>query len=289
LSLTQKLGKRGRFAKISCPGDISRTDITPHDSMGKKPFLTILTASLNNGSTIKQTLESIRMQSFNNLEHIVIDGGSLDETLEILTKYTTTYNLTWISEPDQGIADALNKGLRKASGQYILVIHADDQLLTPNILKSTFPLLRSERFDMYSFPVFLDHPIRGKKLIKPIRLLWWHHFKTIFLHQGSFVHRRVFNRIGGFRKEFSIALDYDFFYRALMSRCKVKFNTMPVALMGGMGISSNHNMLIARLQEEIRVHDLNEKNPFWRLAQLLFRSFYFPYKTQFLPKLKKHF
>lgn len=252
------------------------------------PFFTILTASFNNGFTIRKTLASVKNQSFQNLEHIVIDGGSHDETLNVLKEFENTYNLTWISGPDSGIADALNKGLRLARGRYILVIQADDQLLAPDILEKVYPLLKHELFDIHSFPVILDHPVNGKVLLNPIRVLWWHHFKTIFLHQGTFVHRRVYDRIGGFREEFPIALDYDFFYRALMCRATVNFEKHPIALMGGAGISSNQDLLIMRLWEEVRVQDLNESNPFWQLAQIIFRTLYFPYKTRFLPRIRSH-
>lgn len=256
--------------------------------MTKSPFLSIITASLNNDASIKKTIESVKNQSFQALEHIVIDGGSYDNTLDILEGFNGTYNLAWISEPDNGIADALNKGLKKARGRYILVIHADDHLLSPKILEIVYPLLKPERFDIHSFPVIQNIPPSGKVLRKPIPLLWWYHFKTIFPHQGCFVHKRVYDCIGGYQKEFSIALDYDFFYRVLSTRPSVKLEKRPVALMGGKGISSNQDFLIQRLQEEVQVQNLNENNRLWRLAQLLFRILYFPYKTSFLPKLQSH-
>ncbi len=118
-----------------------------------------------------------------------------------------------------------------------------------------------------------------------MRVVWWYHFKTIFLHQGTFVHKRVFDRIGGFREQFSIALDYDFFYRALCSGATVKFGIQPVATMGGTGVSSNSAMLAKRLGEENLVQRMNEKRLFWRMAQLLFQFLYFPYKTRLAQKL----
>jgi len=252
------------------------------------PFITILTASLNSATSIRETIESIRNQSFQNLEHIIIDGGSRDETPMILRESENTYNLKWISEPDHGISGALNKGLHLARGRYILVLHADDQLLTPHILEIIYLKLKSERFDIFSFPVILEHAVHGRMLFNPIRIIWWYHFKTIFPHQGCFVHRRVFDRIGGFRKEFSMAMDYDFFYRILSRRASIKIEKQPIALMGGMGISNDQTLLVTRLKEEARVQDLHEKNPYWRLAQLFFRMLYFPYKTRFLPKFKTH-
>ena len=255
--------------------------------MSKSPFITILTAALNSGSTIKKTLESVRDQTFQDMEHIVIDGGSCDETRDILKAFESSYNLTWISEPDHGISDALNKGLRLSSGRYIIVIQADDQLLNLGILEKVFSYLRKEQIDIMGFPVVLDDPVRGNVLRKPIRLLWWNRFKFIFSHQGCFVHRRVFDRIGGFREEFKINLDYDFFYRALNHKSTVRFGGFPIALMGGYGIGSVSEFTLERLREERFVQELNERNPVWKIAQLVFRMVYMPYKTYLLPKLKK--
>jgi glycosyltransferase involved in cell wall biosynthesis len=253
--------------------------------MSNNPFFTILTASFNNEPTIKQTVQSILSQTFQNLEHIVIDGGSTDGTIDILKKMEHSYNMSWISEPDQGIAEALNKGLRKAQGQFIIVIQADDRFLNPNILEQVFQLLDNEKTDIISFPVILDHPVKGKVLRKPIRSLWWNHFKFIFLHQGCFVNRNVFERIGNFREEFKIAFDYDFLYRALKNKCSVRFEKLPVALMGGEGVGSNPDYIVKRLKEEKLVQRLNEQNTFWRMAQYVFTLFYMPYKTKLLLKI----
>jgi glycosyltransferase involved in cell wall biosynthesis len=252
--------------------------------MKNSPLFSVLTASLNNGLTIERTLESVKNQSFQDFEHIVIDGGSRDETLDIFKEYENTYNLQWISEPDHGISDALNKGLRISSGRYIIVIQADDQLLHPNILDNVFSQLKSEKFDIISFPVILGHPDRGKVLSKPIQHLWWNHFKFIFRHQGCFVHKRIFDQIGIFRNEFRISLDYDFFYRALARNCSVKFGKIPVALMGGEGIGSNPEFILKRLKEERLVQVLNEKNISWRLLQFVFHMLYLPYKIHFFSK-----
>ena len=256
---------------------------TAFQNMKNSPFFSVLTASLNNGFTIEGTLESVKNQSFQNFEHIVIDGDSRDETLDILKKYKNAYNLTWISEPDLGISDALNKGLGLSYGRYIIVIQADDQLLHPNILDNVFLQLKSEKFDIISFPIILNHPAKGKTFSKPIQHLWWNHFKFVFPHQGCFVHRRVFDQIGMFRNEFKICLDYDFFYRVLARNCSVKFGKFPVALTGGEGVSTNTEFILKRLKEERLVHILNEKNVLWKIAQSIFHTLYVPYKRLTLP------
>lgn len=246
--------------------------------MLKSPFFTILTASLNNCETIKKTLESIKSQSFKNFEHIVIDGGSEDATVDVLKAAETTYNLIWISEPDQGIADALNKGVRKSKGQYVIVIQADDRFLNPAVLERVYPLLNKQKIDILCFPVILEHPIRGQVLRKPIKWLWWNHFKFIFPHQGCFVNQEVFRQVGGFRKEFRINMDYDFFYRALQEKLVVKFEKSPIVVMGGKGVGTNPESMDTRLQEERLVQRLNEKNTLWRFAQQIFARLYLPYK-----------
>jgi glycosyltransferase involved in cell wall biosynthesis len=251
------------------------------------PFFTIITASFSNASTIKQTIESIKNQTFHSFEHIVIDGGSVDGTIDILEDYKSTYNLYFISEPDEGISNALNKGLGLAKGNYILVLHADDCLLSPEVLGYVYKLIKNQKYDIYSFPVLKEYPDRRIFIYRPIRIMWWHHFKTIFPHQGSFVHQRTYRLLGGYREHLSITMDYDFFYRALQSRCSVKFEKQPIARMGGGGISSSAGFLAERLREEMEVQKINEKNRVWRLAQYFFWILYFPYKTQVAACFKK--
>jgi glycosyltransferase involved in cell wall biosynthesis len=247
-------------------------------------FYTILTAALNNGDSISSTIFSIREQEFKGFEHIVIDGGSTDGTSDILERYKKSSELKYISEPDAGIADALNKGLKIAQGKYILVLHADDRLIHPKILGNVHALLKREAFDIHSFPVFINDPGGKTRAFKPFPLRWWHHFKTIVPHQGAFVHRRVYERIGMYRNDFSIAMDYDFFYRAFKAKCSVSFQKDFVAIMDGTGISNDRALLKKRLDEEALVYKTNEENPMWRIAQTLFRLLYVPYKTKYLPK-----
>lgn len=253
--------------------------------MNRSPYISILSATLNNIDTIERALESVRRQCFKSFEHVVVDGGSRDGTLEVIGQYENKYNLKWISGPDRGIAHALNKGLRLARGRYILVIHGDDRILEHNTLEIVYQKLKEENSDIYSFPVLKEHPEVVIRPYKPIRLLWWHHFKTIFPHQGCFVHKRLFDRIGGFREKFSIALDYDFFYRALHSGASVRFGRKPVALMGGGGISSDLNLIRCRLLEERKVQQLNEAHRIWRIFQVFFHLIYDPYKLYLFPRI----
>jgi len=95
----------------------------------KLPLVSIITPSYNQGQFIEDTILSIKNQDYPNIEHIIVDGGSTDNTLDIIKKYEGTYNMRWISEPDNGQADAVNKGFKMAKGEIIGWLNSDDVYL----------------------------------------------------------------------------------------------------------------------------------------------------------------
>jgi glycosyltransferase involved in cell wall biosynthesis len=245
-----------------------------------EPFFSIVTASLNRGRSIATTLETVKHQTCQDLEHIVVDGGSTDETIGILQRYETRYRLRWMSEPDGGLAEAMNKGVQAARGRYVVFIHADDALVEPGILEWVYERLRSQRYDIGCFPILFTGPDGRIRRASPIRVQGWHRFRNTIRHQGSFVHLRVHEQIGYFNTRYSICMDYDFFYRALRFGARLQYFNRPVAVMGREGVSSDPRFLLRRLQEEQSVQEFNEKNPLWRAAQEAFRRLYVPYKTR---------
>lgn len=98
------------------------------------PLVSIITPSLNQGKFIEDTLESVRNQDYPNIEHIVVDGGSTDTTLDILKKHENTYSLKWISEPDRGQSDAVNKGFKMARGSVIGWLNSDDAYISKDVI-----------------------------------------------------------------------------------------------------------------------------------------------------------
>lgn len=93
------------------------------------PLVSIVTPSLNQGSFIEEAILSIKNQDYDNIEHIIVDGGSTDSTLDVIRRYQGTYNMRWTSEPDTGMYDAINKGLRTAHGEILAYLNADDLYL----------------------------------------------------------------------------------------------------------------------------------------------------------------
>lgn len=244
-----------------------------------QPFFSIITASRNNETTIEDTLESIRSQSFPNFEHIVVDGASTDNTVEVLDRYARTYNLSWISEPDDGISDALNKGLARATGTYIIVIQADDRFLHDKVLENAYVVLSDELYDICGFSVLVETP-HERKLHPPSHFVSVrYHLKNVFRHQGTFVHRSLYDRVGHFDRRLRISMDYDFFYRSLKSGAKYYTSRQPIAVMQAGGVSRRQSY--KRILEEFNIQDTNETNPFWRSIQRCFRVLYHPYRRVF--------
>lgn len=101
----------------------------------KEIVISIITPSFNQGEFIEDCILSIKNQSYTNIEHIIVDGGSTDNTLEIIKKYEGSYNLRWISEPDNGQADAINKGFKMAHGEILAWLNCDDYYLNLEVLR----------------------------------------------------------------------------------------------------------------------------------------------------------
>ena len=101
----------------------------------EQPLVSIVTPSFNQGRFIEETILSVKNQSYPNIEHIVVDGGSTDNTVEILKMYESSYNLRWISEPDKGQADAVNKGFALSQGEIIGWLNSDDVYFDRDVIR----------------------------------------------------------------------------------------------------------------------------------------------------------
>lgn len=177
--------------------------------MSSQPKISIVTPSYNQGSYIEDAIESVMKQEYSDFEHIIIDAGSTDNTLKILKKYP---HLIWTSEPDKGQSDAINKGFKKATGQIIGWLNADDYYL-PCTFKKVTETLKDQSIDgVYSNLIFVDE--KGKRIReltthKPVRWLSVFH---CFIPSATFFFRRSILDSGvNIDKDFEIAMDKEFF------------------------------------------------------------------------------
>lgn len=185
----------------------------------------IITPSYNQGKYIKSTLDSVLSWQQNcDIEHIVIDGGSQDDTLEILKEYADIYpNLAWYSAPDRGQSDAINKGLKLAQGEIIAYINSDDYYLKDAFIRvleifRTYPEVDFVYGDMF----IVDELGEKVRRIKSRRASLWHHFYSFFFPQQScFWRRRVLELVPEFNIDNKTCMDAEYFAHVLSQ--KVKF------------------------------------------------------------------
>lgn len=209
--------------------------------MEKAVEFSIITVSYNAAATIEQTILSVIRQDYSNIEYIVIDGGSTDGTVDIIRKYEDNIAY-WISEPDQGIYDAMNKGIRRATGDYVYFLGADDWLRDDEVMQEVAAFIR--RFPGYSFymgNVFLYAPALGwTKRQKGGRSTEEIKRGKMCPHQGLFTSRGLMRT--GFDTKYKIAADYAFLLRHIV--CGARFCPMDidVAYYGLLGSSSGGAM-----------------------------------------------
>jgi glycosyltransferase involved in cell wall biosynthesis len=182
------------------------------------PLVSIITPSFNQGRFIEETLLSVQNQAYKNIEHLVIDGGSTDHTLEILRKYTPS--ISWISEPDTGQTDAINKGIQKSHGEIIAYLNSDD-LYPPDTIKTVVDYFTGHPdVDMvYGDIVHIDEQSRVIEEVKTGTISLEQYMTCqVYLPQPSvFFRKTVVEKIGYFDKNLHLAMDLDYWIRIFLA------------------------------------------------------------------------
>lgn len=183
--------------------------------------ISVITPSFNQGCFIKDAIDSVINQGYDNFEHIVIDGGSSDETLDILKRYP---HLRWVSEADEGQSDALNKGFKMATGDIICWLNADDFYLPGTFQKAIKQFSKFEIDGIYANVLFCDKDKKVVGRLKSHRPVRWLSLFHIFISSESFFFRRRIIDDGVFiDAKFHIAMDKEFMARILYQRYVVKY------------------------------------------------------------------
>lgn len=180
------------------------------------PLVSIVSPTLNQGQLIEGTLRSVKTQTYSNLEHIVVDGGSSDGTLELLRRYEPTYPLRWISEPDRGMYDAVNKGLALSRGEILAYLNSDD-LYFPWTVATVVDFFRRNPGTDFVFgdALSVDDETNSQ------RFYWTPPFDLEYLRQVGFLaqptvfwRRRAYQCEGDFDTTLRHVADCDYWMRA---------------------------------------------------------------------------
>lgn len=201
--------------------------------------ISIITVCYNSGKTIEDTIKSVLNQTYDNYEYLIIDGNSKDNTLDIIKSYEDKFKgkLKYVSENDKGIYDAMNKGIKLASGDIIGFINADDVLINENVLE-----IINNNIEDYD-GIYADVLMTDNNLDKPIRNFISGNYKNngIFhpAHPSLYLKKRVYNEVGLYNLDYKIAADLDLMLRVTSKNYKLKYIKQYFALMRVGGASTN--------------------------------------------------
>lgn len=191
--------------------------------MPELPLITIVTTTFNSIHTVRETIESVRTQNYPRLEHLIIDGGSTDGTMDLVRSYP---HLRWVSEKDKGHYDAMNKGVRMAAGDVICILNSDD-CFTPGTLDKVGRAFADhpEWDGLFGNLVFVDgqgRPIYARDEIPYDYNVLRFAGICYVIHQALFVRKAVHERIGYYRDDLYVnCCDYDFILRLGREGCRI--------------------------------------------------------------------
>ena len=182
--------------------------------------VSIITVCFNSELTIEHTINSVKSQDYPNIEHIIVDGGSIDSTLNIIESISS-HNSVLISEPDLGIYDAMNKGLNKATGDVVALLNSDDYYPRDNIISQIVDFFTSNPSVAIVFGNV--YYVKANDLTKPIRHYssynfspWKMRFGFMPAHPAAFIKYSAYEKIGFYSVGYKIASDFEWFVRALL-------------------------------------------------------------------------
>ena len=235
--------------------------------------LSIITAVYNSKDAIEDCLKSVASQTFADVEHIIIDGSSTDRTKDVIQSALGGQNCIIVSEPDEGIYDALNKGIKMASGDVIGLLHSDDIYYDKNVLAKVANLFEEKNVDsVYGDLIYVD-----KKDTTKIFRYWKagaFNEKSICKgwmppHPAFFVKKEIFDRYGVYDATFKISSDYDLILRFL-GKCKISTTYLPEVLVKMRWGGKSNKSLCNIIQKSYEDYQALKKNNFPNALLILF-------------------
>ena len=222
----------------------------------KHPLISIITVCYNSEKYIKDTIESVLNQTYQNFEYIIIDGGSTDSTLKIIKKYKSKFNgkLKWLSEKDKGIYDAMNKGINLANGELIGIINSDDwyHYNSLEVLNSNY----DEKIDIYYGNLYKVREVENELYIKKINGNKLHLIKKVMSipHPSCFVSKRWYKKIK-YDTKYKINADYKFILESYIKKARFKYINFPFSFMrmGGLSSVSFKNNLVDDMKVRCKI------------------------------------
>lgn len=223
-------------------------------SFENKPLISIITVVFNGEKFLEETIKSVINQKHDNLEYIIIDGGSSDGTLNIIKKYEDKIDY-WVSEKDKGISDAFNKGVKVAKGDYINFQGDGDGFYSPDSLEKVFQNINPHE-DIFVSAMIQRISPEGEELYRSKYIENFDKksllFKMSMPHQGLFTHKSYFEKYGLFDINNTFCMDYDHLLRAYHEFPKVVTKDIIVAKWRADGLGNGRTLEIFKEYDKIK-------------------------------------
>ena len=246
--------------------------------------LSIITINYNNAEGLRRTLASVASQTFRDFEHIIVDGGSTDDSVEIIRQYAdneairpennnadnlassphhliTSSPITWISEKDRGVYDAQNKGIRLAHGEYCYFLNAGDtfcaddvleRMFSPNSLIASSPNRQPDI--LYGNEIIVDGNGQRVGIARGVtNPTFVDLYNSCMKHQASFIRRSLFDKYGMYDADMRICSDFNWFFRVIAFHDEVtlQYKDVDIAYFENTGISYHNPELCAKERQQI--------------------------------------
>lgn len=233
--------------------------------------VTIITSCFNREATIGQAIESVLAQDYSNIEYIVVDGASKDKSLQIINQYRDKISQI-ISEPDKGMYEAINKGIKASTGDIIGLLHSDDFLYSKDTISKIVQKFQSSKGDfIYGNGLFVNYHNTQKVIRNWIGgnySKWKVKHGWLPLHPTCYIRKTCIDELGLYNENYKIAADTDFLFRYLYeANLKVIYLNEYIVKMRMGGLSTDKTKRKQMWNEDIRIYQDHGLPPIWTKLQ----------------------
>ncbi|MBO4690646.1 MAG: glycosyltransferase [Paludibacteraceae bacterium] len=238
--------------------------------------LSIITINYNNADGLRRTVDSVAAQTYRNIEHIIVDGASTDGSVNVIREYesanhSSAHPLTviWSSEPDKGVYNAMNKGIRKATGDYIQILNSGDILAAPDVTErmvaalTTFniqystengiPILYGNMLKSYDGKTIINRDTCGNGLYTPESFLYF--YNGTLNHDCAYIRRDLFDKYGLYNEDMKICSDWEWYIKAIaLGGEKPIYTNIDVTVFDMNGISESRGKNAELIKKERRAY-----------------------------------
>ena len=235
--------------------------------------LSIITINYNNAEGLKKTLASVASQTYANIEHIIVDGASTDGSVDIIREYEeqlhtthSTIHISWTSEPDNGIYNAMNRGIRKATGEYVQILNSGDLLAAPDVTErmmaalhqtsniqhqTSISIFYGNMLKSYDGKTIISRDTCGGKMYTPESFLYF--YKGTLNHDCAYIRRDLFDKYGLYNEQMRICSDWEWYVRAIvLGGEKPIYTNIDVTIFDMNGVSESHGKNAELIKKERR-------------------------------------